>query len=76
MPRYYFHIRDEDGVSPDSEGCDLPDLAAARIEARASARDLMFDCLRANKPPDGRKIEIAGENGAVIETIALRDLLH
>lgn len=32
MPHYFFHV--EDGQSfPDAEGCQLPDLDAARIEA-------------------------------------------
>ena len=29
MPRFHFHIRDDDGIIPDHEGSDCPDLLAA-----------------------------------------------
>jgi hypothetical protein len=40
MPRYYFSIM-SDRPFDDADGLDLPDLAAAREEARGFACDLM-----------------------------------
>ena len=37
MPRYFFHLRDDEELIRDEEGADLPDLAAARKEAALSA---------------------------------------
>jgi hypothetical protein len=42
VPRYFFHI--SDGVLiPDLEGSELPDLAAARVEAVAVAGGMLRD---------------------------------
>ena len=36
MTRYFFDIRDEEGVWPDEEGRELPGLEAAEVEAALS----------------------------------------
>jgi len=40
MPRYYFSLTN-DRLFDDTDGLELPDLAAAREEASGFARDLM-----------------------------------
>jgi hypothetical protein len=40
MPRYYIDVRTRFGVDEDLRGIDLPDLAAARLEALKVARAL------------------------------------
>lgn len=42
MPRYFFHIVDDDGRSPDEEGMDLPNLEAAKRESEGGARQLLI----------------------------------
>ena len=40
MPRYFFNI---DGESPDGDGLELPDIAAARAEAVRAAGEMLRD---------------------------------
>ena len=76
MPRYYFHIRDENGFIEDDEGTEAPDLENAKSEARASARDLAIDEIRNKRPVDGRKVEVADEDGKTLAVIAVRDVVN
>jgi len=41
MPRFHFHLRARGKIHSDSDGTDLPDIAAAREHASAVARELM-----------------------------------
>lgn len=75
MPRYYFHIRDARGISRDDEGTDLPDLEAARQEAKASARDLIADAMKSRKEVADLMLDIVDEAGVPVETLPVRDLL-
>jgi len=73
MPRFYFHLRDDLDV-PDDEGVDLPDLEAARAEAVRCARITFGE----DAKHDGRvvlhhRIDIEDEQGAVLDTVHLRD---
>ena len=43
MPRYYFHLRNQDDLLEDHEGIDLPDLQAALEEALRTDRELSLD---------------------------------
>ena len=74
--RFYFNIRDRNGLIPDQEGGEFPDIGAARREARASARDFAADDLRAERPIHGRSIEIANADGQVLDVFAVRDLFN
>jgi len=76
MPRYFFHIRDGETVIRDNKGTELPDLEAAQFEARMHARDLVVDCLRSGREIDGRRIEIADESGATLESTTVRSVLE
>ena len=73
--RYYFHIHDQDLRIPDEEGCELSGIADARIEARASALDLAMDDLRSRRAISDRRIVVADENGTVVETVSVRELI-
>lgn len=48
MPRYHFHILVGSHLVSDEEGEDLPDIAAARAEAYAVAREILADRIKAN----------------------------
>jgi hypothetical protein len=41
MPLYYFNLNHRDGTTPDCDGTDLPDDAAAGLHAGAVARELL-----------------------------------
>jgi hypothetical protein len=43
MPRYYFHLRNQDDLLEDHEGIDLPDLQAALEEGLRTDRELSLD---------------------------------
>lgn len=73
--RFHFHIRDLEGRISDEEGSELPDIAAARDEARATARDLAMEDLRRGHGVVDRRIEIT-TGGRVIEILTARDITH
>ena len=75
MPIYYFHVRDGALLLDDNVGTDLPNLDAAIAEARASAREIAADSLKANEAIDGRKIEIADGEGKVLGAIPIREVV-
>jgi hypothetical protein len=74
MGRLYFHIRKHDHIEPDPEGCDLPDLAAARNEALQSAREILSSVIR---EPDPHLFDcvIADEDGRELATVSLKEAL-
>lgn len=76
MPRYYFHIRCEDGLIRDPDGTELADLDAARSEAEQSARDLLANLLKNGKELDGQVFEISDDTGNVLETLPFRNVLR
>jgi hypothetical protein len=71
--RYFFHIRDCGNLISDDEGTELPDMAAARNEARATARDLAMEDLKCGQVVGERSIEIAS-GGQVIETLTVHGI--
>ena len=75
MPRYFFHVRDGDDFSPDTEGQELADLAAARREAISANREILGDKLLHGGALDDRQIQIADESGSVLLTLSTDDVL-
>jgi hypothetical protein len=76
VPRYFFHICDDEGMSRDEEGTELPDLEAARNEARASARDLIANYLKTGKPVKNQTVQIANAEGTILEIMDVRAVLN
>jgi hypothetical protein len=76
MPRFYFHICDDEGMSRDDEGTDLLDLEAAREEARASARDLISNYMKTRQSVNTQTLQIADAGGNVLEVMGVRDVLN
>jgi hypothetical protein len=74
MPRYYFNIVDPDGTIPDMEGTDLPDIDAVRVEALASAREMIADTVRHGGIVDGRAFQIVDITGAVVLTVSFKEV--
>ena len=75
MPQFFFHVRDEDGLTRDSEGQELPDAAAALREAVSATREILGETLLHGGALNHRTIEIADENGHVVGRVNSRDVL-
>jgi hypothetical protein len=76
MPRFYFHLHDDENVS-DEGGKELADLDAARAHAVNMVR---FEVSEASKR-DGRivlshRIDVEDEHGAVLATVRFRDAVQ
>ena len=72
MPRYYFHVHDDD-VEIDLVGLEFPDAEAARGDALRGARDLASDEVARGYLKLHHRVEVQDESGAVIASIAFRD---
>jgi hypothetical protein len=68
VPRYFFNARNENGLSRDEEGLDLPDVEAARAEALKAAQQLWGD-LSGHTARNNMAIEITDEAGQTILTV-------
>lgn len=73
MPRFFFHMRDEDWLVEDPEGSELPDLGAARAEAAEVARGHLAGRLAAGEALDFQRIEIRDDGGRMLETVPFPD---
>jgi hypothetical protein len=73
MPLFHFNSRTGDVVLPDTEGEELPNVAAAR-EA-AVARETLIEAVKTkDTPPDC--IQVTDGNGREVMTVYLADLLR
>jgi hypothetical protein len=63
MPRFFFHLHN-DLDTPDPEGRELPDGAAARDTAVREARELAAATVTQGRLDLGHFIEVADETGA------------
>lgn len=75
MPRYYFHLRDDEGVVPDCEGAELLNLEDARSRARQKIHDHFAQYIQNPNGVSSGWLDIAFEYG-VIESIKIRDGLN
>lgn len=77
MPRYFFHVRDENGdISLDKEGQILPDLEAAQSEAVSANREMLGERLLHGGSLNHRQIEIADVSGTVLAVIPASDVMY
>ncbi len=72
MPRYFFHVYD-DIIAEDEEGVELPNLAAARLNALRGARDLIGEQVRRGYFVLSHWIDVVDEQGKKVLTITFRD---
>ncbi len=71
--KFFFHLRDVDSYEEDHEGIEFPSLAQAVAEARRSAREMVAELVLHDDVVDGRSLEIAGDDGSVVATVAFKD---
>jgi hypothetical protein len=75
MPRYYFHIRNEDDFVPDVEGIEMPGARAAREEAEYAAREILADRVRRGEVIDGHEFEVRDDEGTKLFTVPFKSVL-
>ena len=73
--QYFFHIRLDGQIIMDGEGSFHPDLATARSEARAAAREILANAIREGKGVSGNAILITDESGEDLTTVSIASLL-
>jgi hypothetical protein len=75
MPRYHFNIfNNVDAV--DREGVELPNIAAAKAEAIAGAREIIAAHIKDGKPIYSEHwVEITDEKGNVLHEVRFGDLV-
>jgi hypothetical protein len=71
LPRYYFHIVDS-VVLPDEDGLELPDIAAAKVEAVKSAGEMLHDHAERFWASPDWKVIVTGEDRTVLFSIDCR----
>ena len=76
MARYYFHIRDRDKLIEDLEGQDIVDEEAIRVEALASAREMLAEGILLGKSMEHRIFEVTDANGRQVTTVPFSDAIE
>ncbi len=72
MPRYFFHVYD-DVIAEDEEGSELPNLAAARLNALRGARDIIAEQVRRGYFVLSHWIDVVNEQGERVLTVTFGD---
>ena len=75
MPRFFFHLRDDESID-DPDGIFLPDTRSARLEAIRSARDIMAEDVRRGQLSLSSRIEVTDENGEPILAVPFREVVE
>ena len=74
LPRYFFHVRDTTGLLvEDPDGTELPNIAAARVEAAAAAREVMAEHIRKGEDVSGWRFEVTNERDQPVLSLLFRD---
>ena len=74
MPRFYFNLYD-DVIARDLEGVELPNLAAARLNALTGARDIISEQVRRGYFVRSHWIDVTDEAGATVLHLPFRDAI-
>lgn len=69
MPRYYFHIHNGTGLTPDEEGQELSGPDEAHDAALAGIRSILADELEGGEIDLDGRIEITNGDGAAERTV-------
>lgn len=69
MPRYYFDMRDVDGVVPDEEGMELATMKAVQQEAAQALAYMVRDAIaeHPNGPVGAMAIKVRDDGGPVLQ---------
>ena len=72
MPRYFFHLPDEDLVC-DEDGIELPDPEAARRAAIAGLRSIVCDEVKKGRLRLSARLDVDDEAGARLFSLSFAD---
>ena len=75
MPRYFFNVYD-DVIAQDEEGRELPNLAAARLEAIRGARGLISEQVSHGYIVLSHWIDVIDAQGETVLTITFGDAVE
>jgi hypothetical protein len=73
VPLFHLNVFDSAGDALDEEGQELADLEAAHAEAIRGIRSLLGSELSEGRMDLAGRIEIADDDGRLLQTIAFRD---
>jgi hypothetical protein len=76
VPRFYFHVRDGDKLDIDTEGTELPDLAAVREEAVHAAKEALIEAIRTDSVFNNQVFEVADDQGRLVFTLPFREAVR
>ena len=76
MPRYFFHVYQNNRRISDREGTDCPDLGEAKSEAVVSAKELAGQAIGSSTPPSSLCVEIADEGGVTLTALTIAEVLE
>lgn len=76
MPRFHFHLRTPDGLEPDLDGLDLPDLDAAYLEAYRAIPSLSADLMSDGSNPLVHAFVIADARGREVMEVPFTERLR
>jgi hypothetical protein len=75
MQTFYFHLNYLRDLIADPEGSELPDLEAAKTEARQGIRDIAAECLRARREFTLWSVRICNEQGHLLAEVLVAEAL-
>lgn len=73
MPRYYLHVRDGVDEMLDPDGCELPNMDAARKSALVGAREMLSADMKTGVLNLRYRIDIENEMGEIIDTVTFAE---
>jgi hypothetical protein len=76
MQRYFLHLNFLREYVVDHEGVDLPDLEAAKSEARETIRELAAEYVKMGKPLTLWSVRICSANDLLLAGVAAAEALH
>jgi hypothetical protein len=75
MQRLFLHLRSDDNLIRDDEGCLFADLEDAKTEALATGREMIADWVGKRKKLGTFQIEVQDQEGQVLAVMPLREML-
>lgn len=73
--RFYFHIFASGEFIEDHEGTECRDLESAKVEAKASARDLASQAMQSGVSPDTQCVEIQDQFGRILFALNVGEIV-
>lgn len=75
MPRFFFHIRNGNGLTRDEEGRELADAGAARAEALRGIRSILGEEAREGRLDLRGAIDVIDAGGTILFTVRFDEAL-